>query len=95
MQSQGDRLHNAEDLVEVSNFTELDAPGSFIRFALLIPMRTVQGLVREYLTRNSLAGTLKAFDCEKVSTHLSRRVPAVTASVEMPSLACSQELQAR
>lgn len=63
MQSLSDRPFDVDDLVEVNRQVQVAATTFMLQFTC---MRNMQGLVREYLTRNSLTGTLKAFDSEKV-----------------------------
>ncbi len=54
-------------------------------------VRVMQGLVREYLTRNSLTGTLKAFDCEKVRSIV---IQCDHGLLQLKvKFACSQEAQ--
>ena len=63
MQSLSDQPFDVEDLVEVNRQLQVAVTTFTLQFTCTGVM---QGLVREYLTRNSLTGTLKAFDCEKV-----------------------------
>ncbi len=89
MQSQSDQPFNVDDLVEVKQVLQAAVATLTLQFTR---MRVVQGLVREYLTRNSLTGTLKAFDCERVRAIATPGDHAALLQLKS-KIACSQEVQ--
>jgi hypothetical protein len=89
MQSQSDRPFNVDDLVEVKQKLQMVVTTLMLQITC---MRVMQGLVREYLTRNSLTGTLKAFDCERVRAIATQCDHAGLLQLKERS-ACSQEAQ--
>lgn len=91
MQSQSDQPFNVDDLVEVKQRLQAAVVTVTLQFTR---MRVVQGLIREYLTRNSLTGTLQAFDCERVRGNATPGDHAALLQLKS-KIACSQEAQAQ
>ncbi len=88
MQSLSDQPFDVEDLVEVNRQLQVAVTTFTLQFTCTGVM---QGLVREYLTRNSLTGTLKAFDCEKVRA-ITTQCDHALLQLKV-NFACSQEAQ--
>ena len=86
-QPQISQIFSTNDLVEVRAVS-----GPAIPVCTIASLPVFQGVLREYLTRNALDGTLKAFDVERVS--VSAR-PLGTLCVYLADCGCASQMQPR